>query len=88
MSHCARQLICEALCAANGGEKDLLESIHSYEAQMLRYGFRAVRESLKAMEQTLDDRVIVRSLNRTTFKMLQALPPPVKRWIFRRMGEE
>jgi hypothetical protein len=40
------------------------------------------------MEQTLDDRVIVRSLNRTTFKMLQALPPPVKRWIFRRMGEE
>jgi 2-polyprenyl-6-methoxyphenol hydroxylase-like FAD-dependent oxidoreductase len=35
--------LCEALCAANGGEKDLLESIHSYEAQMLRYGFRAVR---------------------------------------------
>lgn len=77
----------QALGAANSGEDGLLESIHSYEAEMIRYGFRAVRESLKAMEQTLDDRPLIRTVHRAGFKMIQALPP-VKRWMFRRTGED
>ncbi|HUI21668.1 MAG TPA: FAD-dependent monooxygenase [Methylocella sp.] len=77
----------KALWAANRGEKDLLASIHDYEAEMIRYGFRAVRESLRTMERTLDDRTLIRTVHHTTFKMIQALPP-VKRWLFRQRGEE
>jgi len=76
-----------ALGAANGGEKDLLTSIHDYEAEMIRYGFRAVRKSLRAMEQTIDDRALSRTLHHTTLKMIQAMPP-VKRWMLRYRGEE
>ena len=77
----------QALGAANRGEKDLLTSIHAYEAEMIRYGFRAVRESQKAMEQALDDRPFNRTVHQTAFKIIQALPP-VKRWLFRQRGEE
>jgi hypothetical protein len=38
-----------ALAAAHNGECDIVEAVHDYEAGMLDYGFRAVRDSLKAM---------------------------------------
>jgi 2-polyprenyl-6-methoxyphenol hydroxylase-like FAD-dependent oxidoreductase len=80
--------LCNALYAANAGVADLLPAIYAYESEMIRYGFRAVRESLKAMEQTLDDRAARRTISRASFKMLQSLPPKVKNWVFRRMGED
>jgi 2-polyprenyl-6-methoxyphenol hydroxylase-like FAD-dependent oxidoreductase len=76
-----------ALSAANRDEEDVLRSIHIYETNMIRYGFRAVRESLKAMESTLDDRPFVRAVNRTAFKALEALPP-IKNWVFGHVGDE
>ena len=76
-----------ALSAANRDEEDVLRSIHTYETNMIRYGFRAVRESLKAMESTLDDRPFVRAVNRTAFKALEALPP-IKNWVFGHVGDE
>lgn len=79
--------LCNALNAANGGETDLLRAVHGYESEMIRYGFRAVRESLRAMKRTLDDRAVIRAINRASFKMLGSLPPHVKHWVFRSMGE-
>jgi salicylate hydroxylase len=80
--------LCNALSTANAGETELLSAIQAYEFEMIRYGFRAVRESLKAMEQILDDRAVRRTISRASFKMLQSLPPKVKDWVFRRMGED
>jgi len=80
--------LCNALFAANAHATDLLPAIHAYESEMIRYGFRAVRESLKAMEQILDDRAVRRTISRASFKMLQSMPPKVKHWVFRRMGED
>jgi hypothetical protein len=43
-----------ALVAAHRGERDLIGAISDYEAGVIDYGFRAVRNSLQAMHQTLD----------------------------------
>src|SRR5215469_9400118 len=44
-----------ALVAAHLGKRDLPDAIHEYEDAMLEYGFQAVRNSLKAMHQTVTD---------------------------------
>jgi 2-polyprenyl-6-methoxyphenol hydroxylase-like FAD-dependent oxidoreductase len=76
-----------ALLAAHHGERDLLEAIHDYEAGMRDYGFRAVRNSLKAMHQTVTDSRPALMLSRLTMHVIDALPP-VKRLMARRLGEE
>jgi 2-polyprenyl-6-methoxyphenol hydroxylase-like FAD-dependent oxidoreductase len=76
-----------ALVAAHRGECDLTDAIRDYEAGMLEYGFRAVRNSLKAMHQTVTDNLPALMLSRLTFRAIGALPP-VKRLIAERMGEE
>ena len=76
-----------ALVAAYRGERDLVEAIGSYEAGMLDYGFRAVRNSLKAMHQTVTDSLSALMLSRLTLRAINALPP-VKRIVAKRLGEE
>jgi 2-polyprenyl-6-methoxyphenol hydroxylase-like FAD-dependent oxidoreductase len=76
-----------ALVAAQNGERDIVEAIHDYEAGMLDYGFRAVRNSLKAMHQTVTDSRPSLTLSRLTLRAINALPP-VKRMMARRLGEE
>jgi salicylate hydroxylase len=76
-----------ALVTAHDGERDLLEAIHDYETGMLDYGFRAVRNSLKAMHQTVTDSRPSLLLSRLTMRAINALPP-VKRLMARRLGEE
>jgi 2-polyprenyl-6-methoxyphenol hydroxylase-like FAD-dependent oxidoreductase len=76
-----------ALLAAHRGERHLLEAIHDYEAGMRDYGFRAVRNSLKAMHQTVTDSPPALMLSRLTMRVVDALPP-VKRSMARRLGEE
>jgi salicylate hydroxylase len=75
-----------ALVAAHRGERDLLEAIHDYEAGMRDYGFRAVRNSLKAMHQTVTDSRRALILSRLTTRAIDVLPP-VKRLMARRLGE-
>jgi 2-polyprenyl-6-methoxyphenol hydroxylase-like FAD-dependent oxidoreductase len=75
------------LAAAHGGERDLLDAIHDYETGMLDYGFRAVRNSLKAMHQTVTDSRPSLMLSRLSMRVINALPP-VKRLMARRLGEE
>ena len=54
---------------------------------MLYYGFRAVRNSLKAMHQTVTDSRPSLLLSRLSMRAINALPP-VKRIMARRLGEE
>ena len=76
-----------ALVAAHRGERDLIEAIHDYEAGMRDYGFRAVRNSLKAMHQTVTDSRPALMFSRLTMRVIDALPP-VKRLMASQLGEE
>jgi salicylate hydroxylase len=76
-----------ALAAVHRGERDLLEAIRDYEAGMRDYGFRAVRNSLKAMHQTVNESRPALMFSRLTMRAIEALPP-VKRLMASRLGEE
>ena len=76
-----------ALVSAHCGERDLVEAIHDYETGMLDYGFRAVRNSLKAMHQTVTDSLPALMLSRFTMRAINAMPP-VKQILAKRLGEE
>jgi 2-polyprenyl-6-methoxyphenol hydroxylase-like FAD-dependent oxidoreductase len=76
-----------ALVSAHRGERNLLDAIHDYEATMLDYGFRAVRNSLKAMHQTVTDSLPALMMSRLTMRAINALSP-VKRMVASRLGEE
>jgi salicylate hydroxylase len=77
----------DALVAAHRGESDIIESIHAYEADMVRYGFAAVAASRRAMDQTLSQNEIGRAVSRTAFRVIERLPS-VKRWMFQGMGDD
>jgi 2-polyprenyl-6-methoxyphenol hydroxylase-like FAD-dependent oxidoreductase len=49
-------LLCQQLVAAYNGEKPLLRAIHDYEAEMLKYGFKAVRDSTQAMNMIVAEK--------------------------------
>jgi 2-polyprenyl-6-methoxyphenol hydroxylase-like FAD-dependent oxidoreductase len=76
-----------ALVAAHRDGCDLVDAIHDYETGMLDYGFRAVRNSLKAMYQTVNDSLPALMLSRLTMSAINTLPP-VKRMMAKRLGEE
>jgi len=76
-----------ALVAAHRGERDLFEALQEYETGMREYGFRAVRNSLKAMHQTITNRRPMLMLSRIMLRAINALPP-VKRRMVKRLGEE
>jgi hypothetical protein len=54
---------------------------------MLDYGFRAVRNSLKAIHQAVTDSLPALMFSRLTLRAISALPP-VKQLVARRLGEE
>jgi 2-polyprenyl-6-methoxyphenol hydroxylase-like FAD-dependent oxidoreductase len=76
-----------ALVASRLGERALDDAIHDYETGMLDYGFRAVRNSLKAMHQTVTDSLPSLMISRLTLRAINMLPP-VKQIVARRLGEE
>jgi 2-polyprenyl-6-methoxyphenol hydroxylase-like FAD-dependent oxidoreductase len=49
-------LLCQKLVAAQQGEKPLLQTIHDYEAEMIKYSFKAVRDSMQAMNMIVAER--------------------------------
>ena len=77
----------DALVAADRGERPLIDAIHDYEAGMIDYGFKAVRNSLRAMEQTTTDSAVGRIVSRAAFRAIERLPP-VKRWFAASLGNE
>ena len=79
--------LCEALVAAERGERTLIEAIHGYEVDMVDYGFKAVRSSLRAMEQSMSDSTATRIVSRTAFRAINHMPA-VKRWFAAQLGNE
>jgi 2-polyprenyl-6-methoxyphenol hydroxylase-like FAD-dependent oxidoreductase len=77
----------DALIAAQNGERELLEPIHAYEEDLIRYGFAAVEKSRLAMEQALTTSALQRKISRATLRIIDKLPV-LKPWLFRRMADE
>ena len=77
----------DALVAAHDGERDVIKAIQAYEAEMIRHGFAAVETSRRAMEQTLARSAVKRAMSRAVFRVVNKVPP-LKRWMFRRQGDE
>jgi 2-polyprenyl-6-methoxyphenol hydroxylase-like FAD-dependent oxidoreductase len=49
------QLLCQNLIAAQLGKKPLLQAIHDYEVEMIKYGCAAVRGSMRALDLHVAD---------------------------------
>jgi salicylate hydroxylase len=77
----------DALVAAFRGEHELVEAIHAYEEEMIRYGFTAVEKSRLAMEQALTTNDVQRKISRTALRIINRVPP-LKSRLFRSMADE
>jgi 2-polyprenyl-6-methoxyphenol hydroxylase-like FAD-dependent oxidoreductase len=77
----------DALVAGQRGEKPLFDAINGYETAMRDYGFKAVRNSLKAMQEVTGRGPLALLLSRAVLRAIDRLPP-VKRMVARGMGEE
>ena len=66
-------LLCRNLDMAHRGEKPLLGAIHEYESEMLRYGFDAVRTSLRSAEMFHSRNPIQRSVTKTFLRTVNAI---------------
>ncbi|HEU5230192.1 MAG TPA: FAD-dependent monooxygenase, partial [Ktedonobacteraceae bacterium] len=80
-------LLGRQLIATSRGEIPLIQGIHDYEIEMLRYGFAAVLSSKKALEQgaALDSSFNL-ALAKTAFRFLNAVPS-LKQRVFRGFGD-
>ncbi|MFF0307751.1 FAD-dependent oxidoreductase [Streptosporangium sp. NPDC004379] len=76
------QRLCTALVTADRGERPLLQALHAYEADMLRYGFGTVRESVRNTEAAITRNTLKRSASRFFFRVCGAVPP-LGRAVFR-----
>jgi 2-polyprenyl-6-methoxyphenol hydroxylase-like FAD-dependent oxidoreductase len=67
-------LLAHKLIAVNRGEASLLPAIHDYEAQMLKYGFAAVHESLQNTQRAISNSRFARLTGRTFFRLCSTFP--------------
>jgi len=65
----------QALGAVARGEQDLIQSLATYERDMVEYGFEAVRASLKEMERLHSTSVLGRTFTKMIFHAVDLLPP-------------
>jgi 2-polyprenyl-6-methoxyphenol hydroxylase-like FAD-dependent oxidoreductase len=79
--------LCRALTAAGRGERPVIDAIQAYEADMMDYGFRAVRTSLHAMNQAVMESSVQSALSRAVLRIINHVPA-FKRAMSNRMGEE
>jgi 2-polyprenyl-6-methoxyphenol hydroxylase-like FAD-dependent oxidoreductase len=76
-----------AIVAGARRERDLFAAIGGYESEMRDYGFRAARNSLRAMRQSVDAGALSLTAQRLMLRTIDRLPP-VKRWMASRMGRD
>jgi 2-polyprenyl-6-methoxyphenol hydroxylase-like FAD-dependent oxidoreductase len=67
-------LLCRALAAVQRGEIELASAMHTYEAEMLKYGFAKVRETLLMLRMATIRSRIIRAITRTFFWLCGAVP--------------
>jgi salicylate hydroxylase len=77
----------DALVETDRGGRELTDALHAYETGMIDYGFKAVRNSLGALEQTTSDSAVRRIFSRAAFRAIDRLPP-VKRRFAAGLGNE
>ena len=76
-----------AIVAGARRERDLLDAIGAYESEMRDYGFRAARNSLRAMRQSVEAGALSLTAQRLMLRTIDRLPP-LKRWMASRMGRD
>jgi 2-polyprenyl-6-methoxyphenol hydroxylase-like FAD-dependent oxidoreductase len=81
------QLLGRKLIAADRDETPLVAGIHAYEAEMIDYGFAAVRASLRSARQAVAPSRTGRVIAKTVFRTFNAVPP-LKRLVFADHGDE
>jgi salicylate hydroxylase len=80
-------LLGQNLIAAQRGKMPLLQAIHDYEMEMIKYGFDAVLSSKKALEQTAAlEKPLSLAMMRAAFRFINAVPP-LKRRVFSGFGD-
>jgi 2-polyprenyl-6-methoxyphenol hydroxylase-like FAD-dependent oxidoreductase len=75
------------LIAANRGERPVREAIREYEADMVDYGFRAVRRSLHAMNQAMTESPVRLMMSRAVLRLVNHVTP-LKRWMTGQLGND
>lgn len=64
-----------ALVRVDRGEDELIPALGAYERDMIEYGFRAVRTSLKEMERLHSEGILARAFMKIFFRTLDLIPP-------------
>ena len=62
-------LLCQNLVTAHNGEKSLLQAIHDYEAEMVTYGFAAVRASRRSLDMIVMENPVARAITKALRKL-------------------
>jgi 2-polyprenyl-6-methoxyphenol hydroxylase-like FAD-dependent oxidoreductase len=65
----------QALRDVDCGKSDLIPALADYEREMVNYGFRAVRESLRNMERFHAQGSLQRAVTKMFFRTIDAVPP-------------
>lgn len=78
-------LLCRKLVEVDRGQSALLPTIHEYEAEMLEYGFAAVRQSLRNAQQAKSSSKFGRTAFKTVLRAINAVPP-LRRQMARGLG--
>jgi 2-polyprenyl-6-methoxyphenol hydroxylase-like FAD-dependent oxidoreductase len=68
-------LLRRRLTAVSHGEQELIPAVHAYEAQMLDYGFAAVKRSLRNAQQAGSANRFGRIMFRGALRTMSVLPP-------------
>lgn len=68
-------MLCRQLLAVERGESDLVSALHVYEAEMLSYGFKVVRETRLMLQLAIFRSRIIRAVARTFFWLCGVVPP-------------
>jgi salicylate hydroxylase len=68
-------LLTRCLADAAGSGTGLLQAVHDYEAEMIRYGFRAVRDSRKAADMFISENPVRRFAFKAALRAADHVPP-------------
>jgi salicylate hydroxylase len=75
----------QAIGRVNRGEDELIPALAAYEREMIEYGFRAVRTSLKEMERLHSEGILARAFTKIFFRTIDLIPP--LKVVFHRLGK-
>lgn len=81
------ELLCANLVGAANGERDVVEAIADYERQMIDYGFKAVRDSLRGAHQFVSESSVGRGIFKLVLRTFDRFPA-LKRKAFQNWGND